>query len=188
MMSSPFVVSRRSAQQASTFAFVAGVVVIAFCAIALAGWIAGIEALKSVVPGLPQMKANSAIFLALVAAAICVAVRAENRPPWLVVFPAIAGSLAALTVLQSIFSFNAGAFSKPAFPHRDSGHARECGWQPRPGFARNRHMGQHHLLQRWRFVQRDSHAESLEPVQGGQALLDVVHRDRLGDLELQERR
>ena len=57
-MSSLFVVSRRSAQQASTFAFVAGVVVIAFCAIALAGWIAGIEALKSVLPGLPPMKAN----------------------------------------------------------------------------------------------------------------------------------
>ena len=79
MMSSLFVVSRRSAQQASTFAFVAGVVVIAFCAIALAGWIAGIEALKSVLPGLPPMKANTALFLALVAAAICVAVRAENR-------------------------------------------------------------------------------------------------------------
>lgn len=72
--------------------------------IALAGWIFGIPALTSIVPGLVSMKTNTALAFLMLSAALCAA--AEGRWPgwqrWLAVAAAVVGSLTLFEYISGI--------------------------------------------------------------------------------------
>jgi diguanylate cyclase (GGDEF)-like protein len=72
--------------------------------IVLAGWIFGIPALTSIVPGLVSMKTNTALAFLMLSAALCAA--AEGRWPgwqrWLAVAAAVVGSLTLFEYMSGI--------------------------------------------------------------------------------------
>ena len=105
-MRPPSLVTHRSIHRSKTFASFASAAVLACAVLVLAGWTLGIQGLTSVVPGLPPMKPNTAICLALLAAAIFVRMRIDSPPRWLILLPALAGSISALSVAETWFAID----------------------------------------------------------------------------------
>ncbi|HUQ43593.1 MAG TPA: diguanylate cyclase [Candidatus Limnocylindria bacterium] len=88
----------------------AGSIAIGVGLVALAGWILGIEILKSMVPGVIAMKANTAICLVLLGGAVVLLSRDRDRPGrrWPVI--ALAGTAGAIAVMTGAQFFAGGDF------------------------------------------------------------------------------
>lgn len=114
---SPYLTSTAT-DGAHRFALIASAGVAAGSALVLLGWILDIGILKSGLPGYPDMKANTALCLGLLAVSTLLLARGTSLRSWVRLLPASAGVIAFLTVMQyatrSDFGLDVLLFADPA--------------------------------------------------------------------------
>lgn len=112
----PYVTSRTT-DAARNFVLIASAGIAAASGLVLLGWILDIGVLKSGLPGYPDMKANTALCLGLLAVTTLLLARGKPLGAWVLLLPAAGGAIALLTLMQYVaradFGLDAALFPDP---------------------------------------------------------------------------
>ena len=95
-------ITSRTIHSVRNFALFSGAGVAIVCALVLLGWILDIGLLKSAIPGYPDMKANTAICLGLLAMGVVALSRGNARWQWILLLAGPAAAIATLTLVQYV--------------------------------------------------------------------------------------